>query len=309
MNSRFQLWGFTIVIGLLIVSCTPRQPEVTATISATITHIDSLTVYCDEAYQYLMAQEIRIYELNQPDKHIHIVYEPETEVLKHLMIDSFAAVIVGRNLKKQDEDELFRKTRLQVEQHPFAKDGISIIANHHFAKDTIPYSLLLAILSGKNAECKVVFEGKGSGVISYMFAQISTSTSTSAFAVRNADELIDYIQKDTHTIGLMPYAAISDEDDTAVQHLLKKVKVLVITKVDSSGKTNATTACQSEIADGSYPLHRPINFITHTMDDKVGTGFANFLYKEQSGRIILKSGLVPTIMPTRVLNVNTDGIK
>jgi hypothetical protein len=45
------------------------------------------------------------------------------------------------------------------------------------------------------------------------------------------------------------------------------------------------------------------------MEEKVGTGFVNFLYGDKSGRIILKAGLVPTIMPQRVVNVNTDTIK
>ena len=309
MNKKLKPILSAVVIGLLVNACSQPTPKADIATSQTITHIDSLTIYCDEAFKYIMEQEIRIYELDQPDKHIHIVYEPETEVLKHLMTDSFATVIVGRKLRKGEEEELFKKTRLQVEQHAFAKDGIAIIANNKFSADTMPYTLLVALLSGKTAEHKIVFEGQGSGVISYIFAQFTTATQSAAFAVNNIDELVAYLQKDANAIGFIPFASISDEDDTATQNLLKKVKVLAITKADSSCKSLATTACQSEIADGSYPLHRPINLIIHTMDDKVGTGFANFLYKEQSGRIILKSGLVPTIMPTRVLNVNTDGIK
>ena len=272
--------------------------------------IDSATIYCDEAFRDLIDQEVKIYEFELGDKHINMVYTTENEALKKLSTDSFAMVIIGRRLREQERSEILKRTNLQAEEHTFATDAVAVVSGPGLDKDTIAFTTVLSLLTNASHDYDLVFEGNGSGVINYMFAQIAnTSVHPSAFAAKNIDELADYLRKDKKAIGFIPFSRISDEHDSSATDLLKKVKVLYVSKADSTGRMISATACQSEIADGSYALDRPINLILHTMDDKVGTGFVNFLYKERSGRIILKSGLVPSIMPQRVINVNTDGIK
>ncbi|MBS1684975.1 MAG: substrate-binding domain-containing protein [Bacteroidetes bacterium] len=272
-------------------------------------HIDSITVYADEAFRYIVDQEVRVYENDQPDQHLQVIYLPEAEVLRHLYTDSFSTVVIGRRLRESERIQLFKKNHITPDESCFARDGIALVAHSTFPQDTLTYTLVGQLVAGRSDRYKLVFEGNGSGVLSYMFGLFSQSSRPSAFAVKNTNELVDYLQKDTKAIGFLPYDKISDEDVSDVRDLLKKVKLLYVAKADSTGRTIVSTASQSEIADESYPFARPINFIQHSMDQKVGTGFVNFLYKERSGRIILKSGLVPAIMPSRTININTDGLK
>jgi phosphate transport system substrate-binding protein len=300
--------GIILALALSFAACS-NKPQA-ADDKADISHIDSITVFCDEGFQELMDQEIRIYEIGYPDKHIHMIYTSETEALKRLNTDSFAVVIVGRKLSEQERSDILHRTRLQAEEHSFATDAVAIIANPKLDRNTMPFEDVLSLLTNKSNAYNLVFEGNGSGVINYMFAQIAgTSARPSAYAAKNLNELVEYLQKDSKGIGFIAFSRISDEHDTTAQQLLKKVKLLYVSRVDSTGRLVSSTASQSEIADGSYPLDRPINVITHSMEEKVGTGFVNFLYGDKSGRIILKAGLVPTIMPQRVVNVNTDTIK
>lgn len=273
------------------------------------THIDSITVYSDEAFRYLMDQEVAIYESQQPEQHLHMIYKPEAEVLKILMTDSFSTVVLGRKLTEKERADLLKRTGLQTDERSFAQDAIAIVVHPDFAPDTLAYSQIASLISNTTGEYKLVFEGNGSGVLSYMFTQFAKGAKPSAFAVGSTEALIDYVQKDKKTIGFIPFARISDDEDTVSSHLLKKVKLLAVSRPDSMGTIRVSTASQSEIADGSYPFARPVTFISHSLEDKVGTGFVNFLYKEQSGRIVLKSGLVPAIMPQRVIHVNTDAVK
>lgn len=301
-----------LLLVLSFSSCNNRQAAKLNTDKATdvITKIDSITIYCDEGFRELIEQEVVIYERNYPDKHLNLSYLPETQVLKHLFEDSFATVIIGRKLHEQERDEILHRTGLQADEHTFATDAVAIIAGRDAANNTVPYTTILSLLNNTTHEFDLVFEGNGSSVINYMFAQIAhTSNRPSAYAAKNIDELADYLQKDKKAIGFIPFSRISDENDTTSRNLLKKVKLLNVSKIDSTERLITSTASQSEIADGSYPLDRPINLIEHSMDGKVGTGFVNFLYAEKSGRIILKAGLVPLIMPQRVINVNTDTIK
>ncbi len=295
---------------LSLFSCDHPQPKVSeVTTEAPITHIDSITVYCDESFRYLMGQEALIYETAQPAQHLHIIYVPESEAVRRLMTDSFSTIMIGRRLSDRERDDIFRHGRLQTDERCFAKDAIAIVANPSFEHDTLAYDLVSQLIAGSSRQYELVFEGNGSGAINYMFTQFGKGAKSAAFAAKNMDELVSYLQKDAKAIGFIPFVRISDDDDSLSRDLLKKVKVLSVAKADSTGKVHVTTASQSEIADGSYPFARPINFISHSMDEKVGTGFVNFLSKEQSGRIILKTGLVPAIMPQRVIHVNTDGIK
>ena len=299
----------SVLLMLLFSGCREQQKPVQGN-GTVITHIDSITVYCDEAFKYLIDQEIKIYEFEQPDQHIHAEYMSESEVMKTMLKDSFSSAVLGRRLTEKEISGIFRNSNLQINEHTFATDAIAIIANPGLDRDTLAYDAVLSLLTNRSQTYNLVFEGNGSGVIDYMFSQIAhSSVHPSAYAAKNIDELVEYIGKDKKTLGFIPYARISDEDDKAARELLKKVKVMYFGKLDTAGKMIYSTACQSDIADGSYPFDRPINFISHSMNEKVGTGFVNFLYREQSGRIVLKSGLIPFNMPQRVINVNTDPIK
>lgn len=267
------------------------------------THIDSITVYADEAFRYIIDQEVHVYENDQPDQHLQVIYLPEAEVLKHLASDSFSTVVIGRRLRESERQQLFKKNHVTPEERCFARDAIALVGHPDFPQDTLPYTQIGKLIAEGSDQYKVVFEGNSSGVLSYMFGLFTQSARPSAFAVKNTDELVAYLQKDKSAIGFIPYDKISDEDVSSARDLLKKVKLLYVAKADSAGRMVVSTASQSEIADGSYPFARPINFIQHSMDQKVGTGFVNFLNKDRSGRIILKSGLVPTIMPSRTINI------
>ena len=273
-------------------------------------HIDSITVYCDDAFRYLLDQEQVIYESEQPDKHLHIIYQSEAEILRSMIRDSFSYGVLGRPLHDHERKELLHNTNLQVDEHAFASDAVALITNWHFDRDTLSYADIISLLTNTSNKYKLVFEANGAGTVSYMFAQIAHSaTRPSAYAAASTDSLISYIQKDEKSIGFIPFGKLSDTDDKSARELLKKVKILYVSRPDTSGALIASTACQSDIADGSYPFIRRIHFISHGMNDRVGTGFVNFLYQERAGRIALKSGLVPTIMPQRIINVNTDKIK
>ena len=274
-----------------------------------VVHIDSITIYCDEAFKYLLDQEQTIYEHEQPDKHVQLIYKSETDVLKALTTDSFAYAILGRGLHESERKDLLKKSNLPSEERPFASDAVALVANWKFEKDTLPYEEIQSLLESKSNKYKLVFEGNGSGTVSYMFAQIGHQAARpSAFAAGNMDELISYLQKDEKSIGFIPFVKISDTDDVAAKELLKKVKVLYVTKPDTSGRIITSIACQSDIADGSYPFIRHLYFVQHGLNDRVGTGFVNFLYQDRAGRIALKSGLIPVNMPQRIINVNTDSI-
>lgn len=311
MNVQYRPLYLIAIFCLSLLACS-RHPDQASLPPATMegpTHIDSITVYADEAFRYIIDQEVRVYENDQPEQHLQVIYLPEAEVLKHLNTDSFSTVVIGRRLRESERTQLFKNNHITPDESCFARDAIALVANPDFPQDTLPYGLVGQLVAGRAGQYKVVFEGNGSGVLSYMFGLFSQTSAHSAFAVKNTDELIEYLQKDDKAIGFLPYDKISDEDVASVRDLLKKVKLLYVAKADSTGRIIASTASQSEIADESYPFARPINFIQHSMDQKVGTGFVNFLYKDRSGRIILKSGLVPAIMPSRTININTDGLK
>ena len=59
-----------LILALTFSACSNNKPATIESDKASNGHIDSITVYCDEAFQYLMGEEIEIYERVQPDQHL-----------------------------------------------------------------------------------------------------------------------------------------------------------------------------------------------------------------------------------------------
>ncbi len=303
MKKTFQL--FFLIALLSFSSCKNKNIH-----EASIEDINkgNITILCDESFQYLMDQEVRCYENIFSNAHIQMKYLPEGEIFKSLVKDSFVTAVIARKLTEAEDKMLTNRVNLRPKQHVFARDAVAILANTSFKDSIISYETLKQLFSNNTAQIPLVFDNKQSGIVNYMFNLNTQKNLKGAFALNSTDEVIDYLQKDDKALGFVSFAEISDRDVVKVRELLKKVKLISISQKDSTGKTIVSTASQSDIATKEYPLQRPLNYILYNEKERLGTGFVNFLFMERSERIIVKSGLIPSIMPERLVTVNTNGL-
>jgi phosphate transport system substrate-binding protein len=98
---------------------------------------------------------------------------------------------------------------------------------------------------------------------------------------------------------------ISDRDDAAVQSFLKKVRVVGISANPHPQKADDyVQPYQAYMALKTYPLRREVYLISREARAGLGTGFASFAAGNKGQLIILKSGLVPAVGQTRIINTN-----
>ena len=70
-----------------------------------------------------------------------------------------------------------------------------------------------------------------------------------------------------------------------------------------SDSSSAVFPNQSTLADGSYPLRRPVYMVLCEGKSGLGTGFVSFVANHKGQRIILKHGIAPNKVPPREVEI------
>ena len=115
--------------------------------------------------------------------------------------------------------------------------------------------------------------------------------------------MVARIEEDKRHIGFVSFAAMSDLDSPKMKALRDRVKILAISASDSAA---AVLPNQSTLADGSYPLRRPVYMVLCEGKSGLGTGFVSFVANHKGQRIILKHGLAPNKVPPREIEIVTQ---
>ena len=90
------------------------------------------------------------------------------------------------------------------------------------------------------------------------------------------------------------------QPDEKIKEGIKQLRSMLV--YNDSLKTYYSPS-QSTIADNTYPLIRTINIIDVQGKTGLGTGFASFAASDKGQRIVLKSGLMPVVLPKREINI------
>ena len=270
-------------------------------------------IYADQEYQSVVDEIIKSYENEFPDADVVVTYAQESDVMKYLLADSVRMVIIGRTLSAGEVSALTAaQGGARPKQLVFAYDGVAAVSSSAQADSIFDVDEFIASrqpgYNGKYKGYSFVFDNTKSGVVNTVL-QFNGSADTSLqniFALHNKAEVSEYVKKQPNSIGFISFAEVSDYDTPSVRQYLSGLKILQVTKIDSAGNKKTVPLSQGELALKEYPLERPVNCISNNPVERLGTGFANFLFKTKASRIILKAGLVPQTIPEREIQVNTE---
>jgi phosphate transport system substrate-binding protein len=273
----------------------------------------------DESYKLILDAELSMFHFLYKDAHISAELKPEGDVIQTLLNnDSCRLAIISRKLTNEEKD-FFKKKKLYPIETKVALDAVAIIVHNDNIADSMSMDHLRAIFSGKifswNAidssakqdSIHVIFDSKKSANARYLsekFLSNSSQFPKNCFAVNSNPDVVNYVSEHPNSLGIISVNWISDRDDSLTNSFLKKVKVVAL-----SSDINPYLfyqPYQAYIADGSYPLIREIWAINREGKSGLGTGFVAFVAGEKGQRIILKSGMVPATMPTRIVEIKTE---
>lgn len=295
-------------LALLWISCTERDKS--SKVLDTIT-TGEITIAVEEGYKPVIASCIDVFDSIYRTAKIIPQYVSEGEAVNALIQDSVQVIIVGRQLTIK-ETEYFKSRGFSPPTIPIAYDALAFVL-HPSNRDTVlTIQQVKDVLVGKitawkdiNPKSKLgtlqlVFDNPASGTLRYVRDSViaGQELSKQASALKNNEDVIDYVSKNKNAIGVISANWISDTDDGGVQKFMREIKIADVAK--ETGK-EGYGPYQAFLATGDYPFKRTIYVINaQARRNGLGAGFASYLAKDGQ-RIMLKDGLLPANAVTRLI--------
>jgi phosphate transport system substrate-binding protein len=279
----------------------------------------SITITVDEALKPLIAAEVAAFEGIYANAHFKVIYTSEEEAIDLMLKDSARATIVTRKLVPSEED-VFTKLRFKPRQLKFATSAIALIVNKNNPDTVISMGDLKKILNGEiqswgwnrppkkgapTTGMEVVFDQPNSGILRHLKDSVLQfdALQKNWFAQKGNEQVVDYVSQKPEALGLIDVSWISDRNDSIANKFLDAVKVVRI-----SGDSGSYQPYQAYIAQGKYPLKRDVVMISRETKSGLASGLMSFLGGEKGQRIVLRAGLVPSIAPVRIVEIDRDPI-
>lgn len=299
--------GYLLVVFLFSVSGCKQNTKV---LPADQYHNGHIVIACDNDFRYVMEQQREVFESAYPGASITFEYMSDAEIMNKLYKRELQEAVIGRQLTVEESEALTRIDSTHPREHLMAKDALAFIVGNKSPIKSLNYERLFSneqqMLNNDNFT--FVFDGKQTSLVKSFQLFSGVNKSLKVFALDSIEAVIDYVNQHDGVIGAIPYAKISDEDNPQMQQLLKNVNIISVEKKDSTGRTTVSAASEADISIGAYPFIRPLNYVICNPYERVGTGFANFIFKKQGQKIFLKAGLIPTTMPERDFIINSNGV-
>lgn len=275
----------------LLSSCADEPKRPTDTLSAG--HID---ISVDETYEPVIKEQLKVFDSSYPNATINVHYKPEAECFKDFFDNKARIILVTRPLTKA-EKELCDQKQIAPSSLALAKDAVAVILNKESTDSVLDITQLKGIITGVyKKKYTVVFDNQGSSTLRYITDSLipGEKLGTNVFAAKSNNEVVDYVSKNPDAIGFVGLSYVSDTSDTTnTGKFISKVRVMPIR---NEGDKKFYLPYQAYIALKSYPLTRNLYYINHESFAGLGTGFANFLTREQGQLIFAHANLFPLRM-------------
>lgn len=306
---------FLLIILLFAGGCRffKGDPYRNTTISGTT------TIAVDETFRPVIEAEIDLFKGIYGYAEINARYLPENEAFEQLLNDSVQLIIASRRLKA-DEIATINKRKLFPKEIKIATDAIALIVNPSNKDSLLSLKQIRDILSGKiskwnqlnpaypDVPIRVLFDNEKSGIVKYMVDSIchGNFSTTNVSALEYNREVIEYTANHPDVLGFIGTSWIGNRNDSLHLSFHKKIKVVAVSEADVPTYENSYKPYQAYMLDNMYPLTRSIFMINAEPRNGLSSGFASFVASDKGQRIILKSGILPAVAPTRVVNVRPD---
>lgn len=308
---QLQLSGLLVMLALLSACQGKPKDGLTDTYTSGV-----IAIAADESFRPIVQEEIDVFEGMFPLAGIVPRYVTEVEAVNLLLKDSLRLAITSRRLTPEEMNS-FHSRKFYPQEIKIATDGLALIT-HRGNRDTlITMKDIRRILTGdakrwkdiypdsRLEDIRLVFDHKNSSTVRFAVDSIckGASLSDQVKALKTNKEVIEYVARTPDAIGIIGVNWLSDKNDSTGLSFSKEVQVMSVSAADKATPENSFKPYQAYLFYGDYPLARSIYALLNDPRSALAWGFASFLSSDRGQRIILKSGLVPSTQPVRVVNV------
>ena len=278
-----------------------------------------ITILADESYKPMVQVQIDTFMEIYKYAKINVKYLPESELFNELMNnDAIRIAITSRELNL-NEKNFFENQKIIPRTLKIAEDAIALVVNKENSDTLITYEQLEKILKGEvvtwnqlkaggiKDSIRIVFDKNGSTNARFLNDKFLSGKKfpPNIFATNSNSSVIEYVNSNKGSLGVIGVNWISDNDDSLTVDFLKKINVVALSLPDTN-KTQSEfyKPYQAYIALKKYPLLRDVMIISREGRNGLGTGFASFVAGDKGQRMIRLMGLLPATMPIRIIQVN-----
>jgi phosphate transport system substrate-binding protein len=262
----------------------------------------------DESFAPILDQELYVFKNVNPDAKPSIIYRSENDAIKLLLDDSVRFAFLARDLTA-DEIKTLKEHSLPAVAKKFAIDAITIIVNEASNDTTISVGEIKKMLNGQTKTDKsIVFDNPNSSLVRYLkeFTGEKEFKQKNIYALKSNKDVIEYVSKHPEAIGITGFDWLNDPDADYAD-AVKKVKIVAVKDENSKTAPNEYfKPSQTTLYLKQYPLLRSLYVVNCTGREGLGTGFEYFIESERGQRIILRSGLLPVLIPHRDIVIHSD---
>ena len=254
-----------------------------------------INVSADESFKPVIDEMVKVYESQNPNTVINVLYKPEAECLKDMLTDSIRMIIATRTYSAEDRELLVDSMKVSPRWMTVARDGIAVILHPSEMDSTYTMKDIKEILTGKFKKNLIpVFDGlKATSTVRFVIDSIlrGDTLTSRAMAARSSEEVIEYVSKNPDAVGFIGVSWIGNPEDPSQLSFLKKIRVAAIESTDMPDAF--VKAYQANIYIKRYPMVRDLDYILKENYQGLGTGFANFMSGEIGQLIFLRAYLAP----------------
>jgi phosphate transport system substrate-binding protein len=302
-----------ILILMIIFGCNSTQNQIDESATA-----GNIKISCDEQFQLIIDTEAYTFQSLYKYAKLQVAYKNEAEVITDFMNDSVRTIITSKELTDQQKDALAKKSYI-ARTTTIAYDALAFIINRDNMDTLMRYPEIQDILTGKITSwkqldpkskldsIKVVFDHTKSSNTRYIAEKFELKSFPKNFYAKESNkEVVDFVERNKNVIGIIGVNWISDKDDSITRGFLEKIRVLAISSPIAPDGPDYYRPYQAYIATQEYPFIRNVYMICRETFVGLGSGFVQFVAGESGQRIILKSGLVPSTMPIRIIKTRKE---
>ncbi|WP_295712800.1 substrate-binding domain-containing protein [Mucilaginibacter sp.] len=300
----FKYFFFALIVSIGLQACKQKAAK---PIADDTFNSGKSTFVADESFAPIVGQEEYVYKSRNPEAQPTFLYKTENQAVNMLLNDSVRMAVLSRDLDTAERNIIIKRS-LNVAVLRFATDAITLIVNQASNDTTITVAALKNMLRGKgDANKTIVFDNPNSSLVRYLkyFSGTKEFNQKNIYALKSNKEVIKYVSEHPDALGVTGFSWLNDPDEDMIPYV---AKVKIVGVKDEANKQYGEyyfKPSQESLVLKQYPLSRGLYLVNTSSKDGLATGFATFLASDVGQRIILKSGLLPDVMPPREINLKS----
>lgn len=312
IKNKILALGGILAISLFTNSCNKKEEvkveeSKTKGINKPLHTYGTLKITADPSYENVVKAITSMYQIDYPEVKFDYDFKIEELAIQDLYEGKSEFAIVSKPLTKDQETYLFNKTKILYKASPIGMDATIFVTSIENPIESISVKDIKANVYNENPDIKLVFDYPNSANFNTLNDRlgITPPKGQAIKALKSAENVIDFVQNDKKTIGIIGLNTLSDTDNPKVKDYLTKVKILKVV----NDKGEIFEPINPNLRNGKYPFHRLIYFLKNEKGFGIAAGLTRFTGSQQGQLIILKENLQPYYLYKREVQINSNSLE